>query len=101
MKQIIIILSLSTLLVACGKSSSSGAKDGQIKSPVIAQVELSLEEIKLKEKLLEMRVIQQKDLMKELLEFKELTKTTLNNLDQFINVECAKASGLCYITNKE
>lgn len=101
MKQIIIILSLSTLIASCGKTNSGGSKNGKNNNPVIAQVKLSLEEIELKEKLLDMRVIQQRELLRELLAFKELKKSTLNNLDQFINVECAKASGLCYITNKE
>ena len=101
MKNLVSIISLTILLIACGEKSLSGPNNGRSETPTTTSSKLSSAENALKEKLISFSVITQKELMKELLAFKMLKQSTLKNLDEFINVKCSKVSGLCDITLKD
>jgi hypothetical protein len=101
MKKLITILSLITLFTSCGKKSSSESSNGRTTDPVIDSIELTKSEKALKDSLLDKGELNQKDLMKAVLELNALDQGTLKKLDQYINVKCIQESGMCYITEKE
>lgn len=86
-------------LVSCGSQSGSGDSSSQTSSPV--KVELSGVEKDFLKSLIEARQMPQKEFLKRLLRFETLSQKSFQAMDQFINLNCSEAQGLCEFSAKE
>lgn len=88
-------------MTSCGKRNSSGSEAELEGNPVINKEELTIDETSIIKALVNKGVFNQKDLLQRLIDNKLVSTKALKRLDQFINVQCIQASGLCYITQKD
>jgi hypothetical protein len=95
MKTFLTFLLLNLMVASCGKKGT-GANPG----PEVEQDELSSPEEKVVEALIKIEVIEQKNLIKTLLNLK-VKPEALKDLDRQLTVQCVQASGLCYFGPKE
>jgi len=99
MKNILILFSFLLVFTSCG---NQGKQTQNRNSSHTSQVmQLSDEEKSLKDKLIQIGVLDQRTLIKHLMSFNVMNKDTILKLDQYINVDCIQSTGKCQISPKE
>lgn len=93
MKTIILIFTMAVLVTACGQGGG-GAGKGTTTKTISAL--LNNEESKLVTNLIDLKEVEEKVLLKEMMKLSNFDENTITKLEAHINVECAL--GICQIT---